>query len=109
MFGRVFLKGALAAVMLSGCQQGDDATWWQQHEDRQQIDLAVSYAINEPNGGEYARAVAITRAANLPTREKSYQVGQLIVDSFAEPGSRRPDETLQQGLAMMEQAAVESG
>jgi hypothetical protein len=96
----------IIAVSLIGCQQGDE-TWWQEHEERQSDDLAVSYAINEPNGGNYAHAVEIVRKSNRSAPEKKYHVGRLIVGSFVHPGSRRPAESLQQGLEMMEQAAVE--
>lgn len=101
----------VVAASLSACSQGDQAPdWlpaWQDHEEHQQVDLAVAEAINEPGGGDYARAVAITRASNRSTATKNYEVGQLIVGSFDRVGSRRPAETLQQGLHMMEQAAVQ--
>ena len=78
-------------------------------ETHQEVNRAVSDAINEPGGGDYARAVAITRAASDRSQSaKDFEVGELIVGSFDRRGARRPAESLQQGLAMIEKVAVQS-
>lgn len=107
---------SLIAIMalIAGCAQGDQvsnegAAWMEEHEDRRTVDMAVAVAINEPNGGDYARAVEVIRSSNRPAGVKNFQIGRLVVGSFVRSGSRRPAESLQQGLEMIEQAGVRPG
>lgn len=103
---------AVIAASLFACSNGDQVSdgpmTTREHSDRVSVEQGVLEAINEPNGGDYARAVAIIRASGRPDGVINFETGQLVVDSFDHPGSRRPTETLQKGLDLMEQAAVAS-
>lgn len=109
----LILLAIAATIVLPGCSQGDQAPdWWaawRDHEEHQQINGALIDAVNEPGGGDFARAVKIVRASNWPAEKKSYEVGMLVMQSFVYPDARRPAETLQQGLAMVERTAVQPG
>jgi hypothetical protein len=101
----------IAIVILTLCLviiMGLGVLFFFRFEGHQEVNRAVSDAIGEPNGGNYARAVDITRAAtDRPEAVKNFEIGKLIVYSFERPGSRRPPESLQQGLQQIERAAVE--
>ena len=103
----LFVSAFLAPACSQDGQTSNSAMTVQEHAERQQVDLAVNEAINEPGGGDYARAVEIIQRSDRPFDVKRYQIAQLIVGSHAQPGSRRPPQTLQEGLAILEQTAVE--
>lgn len=89
--------------------QAKGESWWAWHDRKREVDSAVSEAINEPGGGDYAKAVAITRASDRPDDVKSHQVGMLIIGGFDSPGARRSPETLEQGVRMVEDATTMGG
>lgn len=106
------------AIALSSCSNGDltafqnqqdAASWWAWHDEKQQVDGIVLEAINETGGGDYAKAADAIRNSNRPPAIKQFQLGQLIVGGFLEKSKRRPPETLEQGLRMMEDAAFAPG
>lgn len=100
-----------AAILSASCSQGDPATdpisAMREHADHMAVEQEMLEAINEPNGGDYARAVTIIRESRRAPENKRYDIGRLVVGAFERPGSRRPPETLQQGLDMIEQSAVQ--
>lgn len=110
----------LASALLAGCDGTAHNTtvsakgsvgksWWQWHDDKRAVDRAVDQAINEPGGGDYAKAVQIIRQSSRPPAVKQFEIGQLIVGGIMERASLRPPETLEQGLRMMEDASVAPG
>lgn len=57
-------------------QATDEAqSWWQWHDEVRAVDRAVDAAINEPNGGDYAKAVAAIRDASRPPAVKQFEIG----------------------------------
>lgn len=73
------------------------------------LNRAVRDAINQPGGGDYAAAVAAVRRSDETPDSQAFEVGRLVIGSYDRPGARRPAETLQQGLHLMEQAASSDG
>ncbi|WP_158266317.1 hypothetical protein [Allosphingosinicella deserti] len=71
--------------------------------------MAVSEAINEPGGGNYAKAADAIRNSSRPPAVKQFQIGRLIVRGFMRGSTRRPPESMEQGLRMMEDSAVAPG
>ncbi|WP_158266318.1 hypothetical protein [Allosphingosinicella deserti] len=71
--------------------------------------MVVAEAINEPGGGDYAKAADAIRNSSRPPAVKQFQVGQLIVGGIMEGGKRLPPESMEQGLRMMEDSAVAPG
>lgn len=102
----------LVAICTVACDRGGQAAGegmtWEEHAARQQVDLAVAYAINE-KPADYARAVDVIRRSDRPDDVKSFEIGQLVVGSYNLPDTKRPPETMQQGLAMMERAGMSTG
>ena len=110
---------AAVGLGLTGCsngetsrvaQDGEDASsWWAWHTEQRDIDMVVSEAINEPGGGNYAKAADAIRNSSRPPAVKQFQVGRLIVRSFMRNSNRRPPESMEQGLRMMEDSTVAPG
>ena len=110
--------GALG-LALCGCSDGetsraaqdgqDASSWWAWHTEQQDIEMAVSEAINEPGGGDYANAADAIRNSSRPPAVKQFQIGQLIVGGIMERGKRLPPESMEQGLRMMEDSTVAPG
>lgn len=108
-----------AAAGVAGCGQRSPATashatdaaqsWWQWHDDVRAVDRAVDEAINEPGGGNYVKAVEVVRSSDFPPAVKQFQVGQLIIGGITERADKRPPETMEQGLRMMEDASIAPG
>lgn len=84
-------------------------SWWVWHDRKREVDRAVSEAVNEPGGGDYAKAVDAVQRSSFPPAVKQFQVGQLVVASFTERAGKRPLETPEQGLRMMEDASIAPG
>lgn len=110
----------LAFATLVGCSvpaqdqivrsnDSSEKSWWEWHADKQELDLAVAEAINGPNGGDYAKAISIIRTTNFPAADKDFDVGMLIIGGFDRRESHRSEETLQQGLEMVEKAVMQPG
>lgn len=117
---RMLLLPAIGfAAAISGCSAGDptsashdandDAAWRSWHADRQSVDRMVETAINEPGGGDYAKAADAIRTSGRPPAVKQFQLGQIIVGANMERARTRPPETLEQGLRMMEDATLAPG
>lgn len=109
----VILITALLALVAFGMfrpiMSGEALSWWGWHGDKQDVEQAVTAAINAPGGGDYAKAVDTVKKSDFPSAVKQFQIGQLIVDGVLEGSRKRPRETLEQGLRMMEDAAVSPG
>lgn len=110
----------LALVLLTSCGSGPHQatpgeaqarsdSWWAWHDRKREVDRAVSEAVNEPGGGDYAKAVAAIRGSDRPDDVKSHQIGMLIINGFGSPGATRPREPLEQGLRMVEDATIMGG
>jgi hypothetical protein len=84
-------------------------SWFRWHDDKREVDRAVDAAINEPGGGDYAKAADLIRRSSRPDAVKQFQVGQLVVDAATLPSPKRPPETLEQGMRMMEDASIAPG
>jgi hypothetical protein len=103
---RVLLIVAAAALLIFGVVTYLDARWWSWHGDQQAIDQAVDRALDEPGGGDFAKAADVIRASSRPLAIKRFQIGRLAVSAFAYDASRRPPESAEQGLKMMEAFAA---
>jgi hypothetical protein len=110
-FGLVLLTPACSggSVATSGQASDDASSWWQWHAEKRSVDRVVSEAINEPGGGDYAKAADAIRQSNRPPAVKQFQVGMLILGGHMEKSSKRPPETLEEGLKMMEDATIAPG
>lgn len=69
----------------------------------------VETAINEPGGGDYAKAANAIRTSARPPAVKQFQLGQIIVGANMERARIRPPESLEQGLRMMEDSTLAPG
>jgi len=107
---RRVLLGLLALLVLAAAvQTGRVVGWWDWHGDKQATDRAVDAAINEPGGGDYAEAADLLRASSRPDPVKRFQIGQLVADAYMLRSPRRPPESLEEGVRMMEDATVAAG
>jgi hypothetical protein len=118
---RTTIHGMLAAALtlvLSGCSSEGSTSphnaeeaqsWWAWHTEKQDVSRAVLEAINEPGGGDYAKAVDVVHRSSRPPAVKQYEIGQLIVGGIMENAKKRPAETLEQGLRMIEDSTVAKG
>lgn len=86
-----------------------EGDWQRWHDEKQATDLAVAEAINAPGGGDYAKAAGIIRRSDRPEDVKQFQIGMLVIDGFEQPAARRPPETLEDGLRMVEDAVASGG
>lgn len=93
----------------TAANEQDDRSWGEWHADTRAEDAAITDAVNEPNGGDFAKAVELTRASKRPAVVKQFQIGMIIMQSFNHPGTRRPPETIGQGLRMVEDAVTQPG
>jgi hypothetical protein len=114
----LLVSAGTAAMLLAGCSNGDATdsgnqyeaqSWSTWHDEKQQVDRTVLKAINEPDGGDYATAADAIRHSNRPPAVKQFQLGQLIVGGFMAKSKRRPPESLEQGMRMMEDSAFVPG
>lgn len=118
MSPRAIFLMVCCAAFTSACSNGDTTaatqenesygSWLTWHAEKQGVDMVVSNAINrEPP--DYATAVDAIRKSNRPPADKQFEVGQLIVGGIMERSPRRSPETLEDGLRMMEDSALEFG
>jgi len=101
-------------LVVAGCSNGDAAasqeqSWWAWHAEKRDVDRVVDDAISEPGGGDYAKAADAIRSSSRPAAVKQFEIGQLVVGGITRNAGRRPPETLEQGLRMMEDSAVAPG
>ncbi len=119
MIRRFVLPVLCLAVVAGGCSNGDTrtvpqnaddgGTWQISHAENQDVDQTVAAAINEPGGGDYAKAADAIRRSSRPPAVKQFQVGQLIVGGIMEAARKRPPEGLDLGLRMMEDSTMAAG
>lgn len=109
------IRAALPALALAGCMAGPQANdsdargWAAWHTDKQQVEQAISAALNDGPRPDFARAVAILRASDWPQPVKDQDGGMMVLRSRGAAHAIRPTETLEQGLTLVERAAVMSG
>jgi hypothetical protein len=94
------------AAVSQGPAQQDWSLW---HAGKRDVERAMDAAIDEPGGGNWAKAVQILRGSNWPPAVKDHQAGMMIIQSYGIASARRPAETLQQGLELVESSSVQPG
>jgi hypothetical protein len=119
MIGRFVLSVLCMAVAVGGCSNGDTVTvthnaedggsWANWHAEKRSVDRVADAAINQPGGGDYAKAADAIRGSSRPPAVKQFEMGQLIVGGIMDDAPRRPPEDLEQGLRMMEDSNVTAG
>jgi hypothetical protein len=118
MSARLIFSIVCCVALASACSNGDTTaatqdnesygSWLTWHAEKQGVDMVVLNAINhEPP--DYATAVDAIRKSNRPPADTKFEVGQLIVGGIMERSPRRSPETLEEGLRMMEDAALVFG
>lgn len=95
-----------ASVAQQAPAQQDWQTW---HANKRDVERAMDAAIDAPGGGDWARAVQIMRDSDWPPAVKDHQIGMMVINSYRQPVARRPKETLEQGLELLESAAQQPG
>ena len=104
-----------SAAMLAACTPSHQdnaqlADWQQWHHARRDTDLAVGRALNGGGLPDYPAAIAAIGASDRPRGVKDQEIGSLILASFEEPGAvRRPAQSLDDGLVLLERAAQDGG
>lgn len=86
-----------------------ELSWWQWHDKKRATDAAVEEAENDPRGADMLKAVTIIRQSGRPPDIVNLQVGGMIVGSYARPPRVYPRESLAEGFALLEKAAVGGG
>lgn len=105
----VIVVALLAYGMRHSIMSVEAIGWWKWHSDKREVEQAVLDAINEPGGGDYAKAVDAVQRSDIPVAVKQFQIGQLIVGGHVERSKRRSPETLEQGVRLMEEASIAPG
>ena len=82
------------AAAIGGCSNGDTVTvtqnaenggsWQDWHAEKRSVDRVVDAAINEPGGGDYAKAADAIRGSSRPPAVKQFELGQLMVGGIME-------------------------
>lgn len=93
-------RALLAVLLLCACHDraGD-----------QRSEQAMAVALNDGPRPDFARAIAILRASRLPQPAKDLRGGMMVLQSRAVPNAVRSADTLVQGLALVERAALTRG
>lgn len=82
-------------------------TW---HDKKRSVDKAIEDALLAPEGSDYPAALAAVRASDRPAAVKDFEAGNLIVSAADNPRAvKRPVETVEQGIALLEKAALATG
>lgn len=110
------MRPVILTMLLAGClqsaQNGNEAAareWGTWHADKQRVELAMSGALNDGSRPDFARAIAILRASDWPQPIKDMQGGMMVLQSYETAGAIRPSDTVEQGLMLVERAALAAG
>ncbi|MCC2975825.1 hypothetical protein LK533_03935 [Sphingomonas sp. PL-96] len=99
----------LPALLLAACSQQQPDQPFESHSAKRATDWIVEEALaNEPP--DYGRAITAIARSGRPAATIALETGNLIVAGHREAQpERRPAETLDQGLALLERAARSRG